>query len=163
FVFVGPVAPHALAQDEDDGALDVTALLQLGRRLGGDVPGGRDAQARAPEDVRHVCPDGAVLVREHDDLKAVVRHVTGHRGVPANHLAARVVAGALDGGIATAIPCPFGGGGGRVLAEPGDEIFGDLFVRNCVGVRWIGDVDVVFVVQSIRGLSAYGRCDAWHR
>ena len=67
----------ALPQDENDSALDVAALLQLGVGLGGDVPGRRHLKTRCPEDAGHVAPDLRVLVREHDDLQAVVGHVVG--------------------------------------------------------------------------------------
>ena len=41
----------------------------------------RDAEAAGPEDESEVGPDGGVLVREHDDLHAIVRHVRSEVGI----------------------------------------------------------------------------------
>ena len=54
----GLVRPLALAQDEQDGALDVAAFAQSAVGFGDDIPGGGDLQAGRPDDVRHVRPDG---------------------------------------------------------------------------------------------------------
>ncbi len=95
----GALAGGALAQRENNGALDEATLLQLRCRLGGNVPGTDHLQTRRPEDAHHVRPDGSVLVSEHHTLHAVVGHVLGHRLVGIDHAAAEVVARALDGEV----------------------------------------------------------------
>ena len=87
----------------------------------------------------------AGLVGEHDDLDAVVRHALGHAPVGGHHAAAEVLALALDGERAAAVPDPVGELRRRVLAQPGDEELEDLLVLHRVAVGRVGDVDVVLV------------------
>ena len=105
----------ALAADEQHGALHMAALTQGAVGLSGDVPGGGDLQAGGPDDVRHVRPDGAGLVGEHDDLDAVVRHALGHALVGCHHAAAKILVLALDGERTAAVPDPVGELWRRVL------------------------------------------------
>ena len=85
--FVG----HALSQHQADGALHVVAFFQSnGFCFCADCPGGCGFKARRPKDHAQVGPDRRVLVREHDHLQAVVRHVEGQVFVDIHHRAAEV-------------------------------------------------------------------------
>ena len=64
---------------------DVAALAQGTVGLGDDIPSGGDLQAGGPNDIRHIRPDGAGLMSEHNDLDAVVRHALGHSLVGGDH------------------------------------------------------------------------------
>ncbi len=44
-------------------------------------------QAAGPQDQRQIRPDAGVLMREHDDLRAVVGHVLGEIFVAIDHRA----------------------------------------------------------------------------
>ena len=133
---------QALAQHEADGALDVVALLQRALGLGDDVPGGGDAKPGRPEDRAEIGPDAGVLVGEHHHLQAVVGHVAGHGGIGGHHVAAELLVLALDGEIATRVPGPLVERRRRILAQPGDEEFGDFVIVDRVGIRRIGDKNV---------------------
>ena len=89
---------QALAENEEDGALDVVALLDAaGGSLGGDGPRCGDPQPRRPQDHAEVGPDRWVLVGEHDELEAVVRHVAREVRVDLDHAALEVIAAASNG------------------------------------------------------------------
>jgi hypothetical protein len=55
-----------------------------------------DAKARGPEDRAEVGPDAGVLMGEHHDLEAVVRHVFRHRRIGGDHVAVEFFVLALD-------------------------------------------------------------------
>ena len=66
----------ALAKHQTHRALHIVALLDTRRlSLGADGPGGGGLQSCGPQNHAQICPDGRVLVREHDHLQAVVGHV----------------------------------------------------------------------------------------
>jgi hypothetical protein len=81
-----------LAQHHQDGPLDIVSFLECRLGLGGDGPGRGHPQAGGPEDEGQVRPDARVLVGEHDDLHAVVRHVGGEVAVGVDHAFAEVCA-----------------------------------------------------------------------
>ena len=105
----------AFAADEQHGAFHMAARAQGAVGFSGHVPGGGDLQPGGPDDVGHVPPDRAVLVGEHDDLDAVVRHALGHALVGCHHAAAEILVLALDGERTAAVPDPIGELWWRVL------------------------------------------------
>ena len=132
-VGVGRVRARALAEDEEDGALDVVALLERGVGFGGNGPRGGDAEAGGPEDEGEVGPDARVLVREHDDLDAVVGHVGGEVPVAVHHAPAEVLALTDDRERPTAVRGPLREETGEGLLVPGEEELAQLMVVD--GVR----------------------------
>ena len=132
------------------GALDVTALLQLSHRLGGNVPVLDHLEARAPENLGHVGPGLCVLVGELDDLEPVIRHVLGHGAVGVDHSRLEGLTLALDGNVPARVPDPLVEGGGWVRPEPGDEEFRYFIVLNGVSIRRVSDIDICII--------RYARC-----
>lgn len=76
---IAALLTRALAQNEQDGALHVVALLGTALGFRGDAPAGGHLQTRRPEDLGEVGPDPHVLMGEHHQLQAVVGHVRRHR------------------------------------------------------------------------------------
>jgi hypothetical protein len=69
---------EALAEDEADGALDVVAPPARFPDLSCDIPCGSYRKAGGPKNGAEIGPDAGILMGEHHDLQAVVRHMVGH-------------------------------------------------------------------------------------
>ena len=121
FVEEGGLLGRLLAQNEQHCALDVVAFLHGGISLGCDTPRGRHSQSRSPEDQRQIRPDTRVLVGEHDDLQAVVRHVRCQVPVTIHHAPAEALVRAGHGEGAAGVSIPVSEKPRQRPAHPGQE------------------------------------------
>ena len=126
-----------LAQHHQNRTLDVVACLERRFGLRGDGPRGCDAEARSPENQGKVGPHGRILVREHDDLEAIVRHVDSEIAVAVHHALAELTAGAFDGEGAFAIGIPIRKQFNQDVIRPRKQYFRELMVVYGIGVRRI--------------------------
>src|SRR5262249_48726166 len=131
----------------------VTPLAKRTVGLRNNVPCSRHLESRGPHDVGHVGPDTARLMREHDDLNAILRHALIHTSIGSHHTSPETLVLAFD--CKSAATVPDRKLGWRVFAKPGDEEIEDLLVLYGITVRRICNVDVVRDLELVRGCCDY--------
>lgn len=135
-------APGLLAQHHEHGPLDVVAVLQRGFGLGADGPRGGYPQSRSPENERQIRPYRGILMREHDDLEAVVGHVFGEIAIAVDHAAPEVGVSALHGQSSLAVRVPMWKQRREQPSVPCQKHLGEFVIVYCVCVWWVRNPQV---------------------
>ena len=104
FVLIAGFVCLSFAQDENHRPLDVATFRQFGGGLGRNIPSRHNLKASTPEYLSHVRPNRSRLVREHDYLHPILRHVISHGRVGPNHTLPEFLALSLDGKRTSGIP-----------------------------------------------------------
>jgi len=96
FIEEGDLFAGLFTENEEDCSLDVVASFEGAIGFRGDAPSGGDTKSAGPENESEVRPDGGVLMGEHDDLHAIVRHMRGEVGIAIDHAIAEGFVAADD-------------------------------------------------------------------